>query len=181
VDISGYADAFGHELARTAESSEEASRAIERLLAPLDAALHLLIQDVVSDVADEISSEMSPGSVELRLRGRDISFVVTMPTAPAAFSTDEAPDAHSTGPADAPADTPFDVPVDADQGMAARITFRPPEALKVRIEQAAEREGLSVNTFLIRTITTALQLSRAAGSVRPPAQSHRGRFTGWVG
>ena len=120
----------------------------ERLSAPLDAAARLVLQDALSDAAQEITRDLAPGSVELRLRGRELTFVVTPPLAAAE---------HSGG----------DVEVTAGRGSepgaeggTSRISFRPPDHLKARIEDAAEREGLSVNTFLVRTLTGALDPGR---------------------
>ena len=63
----------------------------------------------------------------------------------------------------------------------SRINFRPPESLKARIEQAAARERLSVNAWLVRVAAAAVgggddhgpRPGRRAGR---PGQS----FTGWV-
>jgi hypothetical protein len=59
----------------------------------------------------------------------------------------------------------------------ARISFRPPDHLKARIEDAAEREGLSVNAFLVRTLTGALD----PGGAPSPRTDSQGasRVEGW--
>jgi hypothetical protein len=59
----------------------------------------------------------------------------------------------------------------------ARINFRPPESLKVRIEEAAARERLSVNAWLVRATSAAVDGRAGAG----PAPTGRHRFSGWVG
>ena len=58
----------------------------------------------------------------------------------------------------------------------SRINFRPPESLKARIEQAAARERLSVNAWLVRATSAAIE-------ARPdrPSTSTRNHFSGWVG
>jgi hypothetical protein len=64
-----------------------------------------------------------------------------------------------------------------DEGSVSRINLRLPDQLKSRIEEAAGRDGLSVNAWLVRA---------AAAAVRPePAVTQRApvggqRFTGWV-
>ena len=64
-----------------AEGGGEAARALaERLVAPLDAAVRLALLDALAAAAQEITCELAPGSVEVRLRGRDPEFVVTTPT-----------------------------------------------------------------------------------------------------
>ena len=60
-----------------------------------------------------------------------------------------------------------------DEGATARINLRLPEHLKAGIEQAAGRERMSVNTWLVRTAAAALAHGRprhgraAAASARP--------------
>ena len=73
-----------------------------------------------------------------------------------------------------------------DEGGTSRITFRPSDRLKADIEAAAEREGLSVNAFLVRTLTltvrsggwTAPHPHQSVGPVSTPKGGQR--LTGWV-
>jgi predicted HicB family RNase H-like nuclease len=58
-----------------------------------------------------------------------------------------------------------------DDDQSARISLRLPEQLKSRMEQAAARDGVSTNTWIVRT------LSRSASSDRS-AQSHK-RLSGY--
>jgi hypothetical protein len=44
-----------------------------------------------------------------------------------------------------------------DDRVTARIHFRLPERLKSRIEEAASRQGLSVNGYLVRAAAAALE------------------------
>ena len=63
---------------------------------------------------------------------------------------------------------------------SARITFRLPDALKGRIEAAAAAQHLSVNTWLVRAASQALD--SPSGAPRPPF-SKRGpgqRITGYA-
>ena len=53
----------------------------EEIAVPLEAAVRITLQDALSVAAEEITLELAPGSVELRLRGRDPEFVVTPPPA----------------------------------------------------------------------------------------------------
>jgi hypothetical protein len=71
----------------------------------------------------------------------------------------------------------------ADDGdTSARISLRLSETLKADIEQAAAREGTSVNSWLVRAASTAL----SPGSARTPWSDagRRGtnihRVTGWI-
>ena len=60
----------------------------------------------------------------------------------------------------------------ADEAYSARITLRLPEALKSALETAAGREGVSVNTWIVR----ALSRSSTAG----PAVQSGNRLTGYA-
>ena len=160
MDLTPYVDSVRRELVVAAETSGDDARALAgRLTAPLESALRLTLLDALSGAADEITRDLAPGSVEVRLRGRDPGFVVTLPP---------------FGPAE-PAPSAAEVPpaVD-DDGATARINLRLPEHLKARAEQAAAHEGLSVNAWLVRAVAAAL------GSAAPPRRSAQGRYTGWA-
>src|SRR5438128_10902039 len=80
MDLRLYVENIHRQLAVAAEAGGDEARALaERLVAPLDAAIRLTLQDVLVAAAEEITCELAPGSVELRLRGRDPEFVVTPP------------------------------------------------------------------------------------------------------
>src|ERR1700737_1902907 len=99
MDLRAYVENIHRQLAVAAEAGGDEARALaERLVAPLDAAIRLTLQDVLVAAAEEITCELAPGSVELRLRGRDPEFVVTPP--PVDPSVDDQPeDAGSREPA----------------------------------------------------------------------------------
>ena len=61
-------------------------------------------------------------------------------------------------------------PPASDEGATARITLRLTESLKAGIEAAAAREGVSVNTWLVR----ALGRSISTTTVRGPGNRLRG-------
>jgi HicB family len=175
-----YIEDLQRQLVVAAEAGGEDARALaERLVAPLDAAIRLTLQDALAAAAEEITTELAPGSVELRLRGRDPEFVVTPP--PADPSADDlAGDAGDRAPAAAapPAGPEGD---EGDEGAMSRINLRLPDHLKARIEQAAGSEGLSVNAWLVRAAAAALE--RTGGlSRRPERRAPQGaqRYTGWV-
>jgi len=80
MDLTQYVSKLSAELAVAAEAGGEDARALaERLIAPLDSAVRLTLLEALSSAADEITRDLAPGSVELRLRGREPSFVVTPP------------------------------------------------------------------------------------------------------
>jgi HicB family len=166
MNLELYVENLNRQLAIAAEAGGDEARALaERLVAPLEAAIRLTLQDALASAAEEITTELAPGSVELRLRGRDPEFVVTPP------------------PADSSAEDPDDQPPavpEADEGTMSRINLRMPDHLKARIEQAAGSEGLSVNAWLVRAAAAALE--RTGPSRRPERRASQGaqRYTGWA-
>jgi hypothetical protein len=169
MDLSKYVDAVHRQFAAAAEAGGEEARALaERLFAPLESGLRLAFQDVLAAAAEEITTELAPGSVELRLRGREPEFVLTLP--------------EPVGPSSAMAD-PVDPVVtgpDSEEGGVARFNLRLPEQLKTRVDQAAARQGISVNSWLVRAAAAVLERSEAPR----PSETRRyvsgsQRYTGW--
>jgi hypothetical protein len=159
-------------IAAAAVGGEDASALVEQLAAPLDAAIQLTLQDALVAAAAEITTELTPGSVELRLRGRDPEFVVTLPPVPAPTPAGDEPAAPAVRPAQAQGD--------GDEGATSRINVRLPDQLKARIEQAASAEGLSVNTWIVRAAAAALDRSRPPRPQDRPAPQGGQRYTGWA-
>jgi hypothetical protein len=170
MNLELYVENINRQLAVAAEAGGDEARALaERLVAPLEAAIRLTLQDALAAAAEAITTELAPGSVELRLRGRDPEFVVTPPPAdPPADDLREDPDGR-----------PPVVP-EGDEGSMSRINLRMPDHLKARIEQAAASEGLSVNAWLVRAAATALE--RTGPSRIPERRPATGgqRYTGWA-
>ncbi|MEU5978134.1 toxin-antitoxin system HicB family antitoxin [Streptomyces sp. NPDC047315] len=172
MDLTPYVDNLRRELAVAAEAGGgEARELAERLTAPLESATRLTMLNVLSAAMDEITRELAPGSVDVRLRGLDPDFVVSLPPADAPAEATAAP-AEPLKPA---------APVDGDEGGTARINLRLPAHLKARAEEAAGREGLSVNAWLVRAVSAAVD-----GGAQPPShtprrtQSFGQSITGWV-
>ena len=163
MQITTHVEALQRQLMATAAAgSTETEEIAGRLIVALDASARVAILEALSEAAAEITRELAPGSVDVRLRGRDVEFVVSRPSA--------------EPPADAPVSaaspgTPVD---EADDGAAARTTLRWPDSLKSRAEVAAASEGLSLNTWLVRAVSAALD-------PRPVVRESRGStFSGWV-
>jgi len=168
MDLSPYIESLRRDLAVAAEAGGDDARALaERLTAPLEASVRLALLDALSAAADEITRELAPGAVELRLRSGEPEFVVA-----AVPASDQAePDREPLAPPP---------PGDADDAATARINLRLPEQLKAGVEQAASRERLSVNAWLVRVAAAAV-----GGDDRAPRPGRRGgrpgqSFTGWV-
>ena len=181
MDLRIYVDNIHRQLATATESGDAEMRAAtERLMASLDAALQLTLQDAMAAAADEITGELAPGSVEVRLRGRDLAFVVTLP--PAEPSPGDEPDAAGNRPYRdwQAAPGPAGATLETDDRGVSRINLRMPEHLKARVEQAAGSDGLSVNSWLVRAATTALARNdHGRGDERPGPRGGE-RYTGWA-
>ncbi|MET9730617.1 toxin-antitoxin system HicB family antitoxin [Streptomyces sp. NPDC006458] len=170
MDLTPYVDTLRRELAVAAEAGGEDARELaERLTAPLESATRLTMLHVLSAAMDEITRELAPGSVDVRLRGLDPDFVVTLPPA------GDAP-AEPAAPAEPPRAQAL---AEGDESGTARVNLRLPAHLKARAEEAANREGLSVNAWLVRAVSAAVD-----GGTRPRtterSQSVGQSFTGWV-
>ncbi|MEU9692428.1 Arc family DNA-binding protein [Amycolatopsis japonica] len=168
MDLTPFVDTVRRELAVAAEAGgAEASALAERLTAPLASAIRLALLDALSAASDEITRDLAPGSVEVRLRAGEASFAVTLP------AVEQAAPAAPVAP---------EPPLPDEEGATARINFRLPENLKTRVEEAAAAQGRSVNAWLVRAASAALQPTERAAPAAPMSGGHRGvqRYTGWV-
>ncbi|GHF21656.1 toxin-antitoxin system HicB family antitoxin [Streptomyces morookaense] len=174
MDLTPYVDTLRRELAVAAEAGGDDARELaERLTAPLESATRLTMLNVLSAAMDEITRELAPGSVDVRLRGLDPDFVVTPPPADAGPAQ-----AVAAAPAE-PLAPPPAPPAEGEESGTARVNLRLPAHLKSRVEEAASREGLSVNAWLVRAVSAATEggtRPRATQTARTIGQS----FTGWV-
>lgn len=148
MDLTPFVESLRRDLtAAAAAGTDETRRTADLLAAALDPATRLAILDALSTAAADVTAALDGVMVEVRMNGREprISVDTLEP------DTDPAPDA--TPPADEPDGT-------------ARITLRLPESVKARAEEAANRAGVSVNSWLVRAVTRALDGS-------PPDQGGR--------
>ena len=133
MHVDGYVQAIREDLARVAALGDESTvRAAELLAVALDSALARRMQEALAEAALELSGQLSDGHVEVRIAGGDPELVYVAEAPP----------------------TPTEP---ADEGSDARITLRLSERLKSRLEEAAGAAGVSVNTWLVQTLTRALE------------------------
>ncbi|MCK6211150.1 histidine kinase [Georgenia sp. EYE_87] len=162
MDLSPYLASLRQALASTARGSgSQVQEAAELLAQSLEPALRLTLMELASDVAAEVTVQLDGDVVELRLRGGNPEVVVQ----------------QRPRTAEAPPPAPPAPPVPEDDGGTARISLRLPENLKGQVDQAAAREGVSVNTWLVR----AAQQSLAGPGAQPTDNIRTGRrMSGWV-
>jgi hypothetical protein len=121
----------------------------------IDSSGRLCLLEALSDAAAEITGKLPSGSVEVRLRGRDVQFVVT-----------EAEPAGRPAPPPGPAEP---------EGDITRITLRLPETLKDAVEAAAAVASISVNAWLVRAVAGAV-----TGPAGRPGKEQGRRYTGFA-
>jgi hypothetical protein len=130
MDTTPYVDALLADLeAMAALGDETVADAARRLSQTLRSSAGLRLLDLLGEAALEVSGQLPSGHVEVRLAGQEPSLV---------FVEDEQ-------------STPTSAAT-AEDGMNARITLRLSEALKSSVEVAAAREGVSVNTWIVRAL-----------------------------
>jgi hypothetical protein len=150
MELQRFIEALQADLEGIAAGGDDAvSEAAARLTTALRASAGLRLLDVLGEAALELTSQLPNGHVEVRLAGQDPSLV---------YVEDEGDTASASSA--------------AEDTLAARITLRLPEGLKATIEIAAAREGVSVNTWLVRA------LARAVGS-GGPRRGPGNRLTGF--
>lgn len=111
-----------------AVGDDTVSQAASRLSQALRASAGMRLLDALGMVAVEISAQLPAGHVEVRMSGQDPNLV---------YVEEEQAPAPQTG---------------VDDEASARITLRLPEGLKAGVEAAANREGVSVNAWIVRAL-----------------------------
>ena len=110
---------------------ERVAQIAQRLANVLGANLRLRVFDLLSQAALELSSKLPSGHVEVRLAGQEPELV---------FVDDNRDGIGAIG-----------------EELSARISLRLSENLKLTVEQAADREGVSTNAWLVRAIARAAE------------------------
>ncbi|HLJ03247.1 MAG TPA: toxin-antitoxin system HicB family antitoxin [Solirubrobacteraceae bacterium] len=148
MQLEGYVEALREDLARVAAIGDESTgRAAELLGLALESSFGRRLQEALSEAALELSGQLEQGRVEVRVAGHDPELV---------YVSDETP---------APAEPP-------EEAYSARITLRLPEGLKSRLDVAAAGGGVSVNTWLVQTLSRVLE-------PRPSIATGRRRLQGY--
>ena len=105
---------------------ERSARVAQRLGEAQASNLRLKLFDLLSQAAVELSSKLPTGHIEVRLAGQEPELVFV----------DESGESAAV----------------AGEELTARISLRLPESLKAAVERAADAEGVSTNTWLVRAI-----------------------------
>ena len=102
----------------------ELESAVSRLIPTLEPVLRTRLLEVLTEIAGELKNQLPGAHVEARLAGDEVELV---------YLQDE-PGITRETPSE----------------LNARITLRLPEDLKSRIETAATKEGISLNSWLLK-------------------------------
>src|SRR5215212_4740820 len=125
-------ESLQEDLQGAAELGDERTAAVARRLSELlGSNLRLKLFDVLSQAAVELSAKLPSGHVEVRLAGQEPELVYV-----------------DTGGGESGM---------AGEELSARISLRLPESLKTAVEQAAAREGVSTNAWLVRAIARSTE------------------------
>jgi hypothetical protein len=151
METAQFIDGLQSDLRELAQlGGDELVQAAQRMEGAVRQSATLRLIDALTQVALEVSSQLPNGHLDVRLAGQDPELVYVE-------EEGEEPQAQT-----------------AEDGLTARITLRLPDSLKVALEKAAEAEGVSVNTWLVRT----LQRSVSGGGGRAVRSGKR--ITGYA-
>jgi hypothetical protein len=130
METSRFVDGLRADLAAAAALGDQAIvEAADRLARAVESSVRVHLLDALQEAAMELTAQLPTGRIDVRLSGGDVQL---------AYVGDE------------PASRP------ADDDTSARVTLRLSERLKAQAESAAGREGVSLNTWLVRTISAGL-------------------------
>jgi hypothetical protein len=130
METSRFVDGLRADLAAAAALGDQAIvEAADRLARAVESSVRVHLLDALQEAAMELTAQLPSGRIDVRLSGGDVQLAYV---------------------GDDPAPQP------ADDDTSARVTLRLSERLKSQAESAAGREGVSLNTWLVRTISAGL-------------------------
>ena len=164
MNVRPYVEQVQEQLVTAAALGDDSAQQVAKVLAAAaEPAGRLAILGAVTAAADDVTVALldSPTApvVGVRLDGDEIRVDVR--------GTEQV--AHAE-------ESPVDLP---DEEATARVSFRLPEALKDQIDTAARRDGVSVNTWLLRAASRALGADAGRANASTAARGHQ-RLTGWL-
>jgi hypothetical protein len=168
MDLTPHVEALQRNLAAAAAAGSEATQKVAELLSgALEPSARLTLLDALSEVAAEVTEALDGTTVEVRMQGREPRVVVTQ----------EAPEPEPEPEPPAADQSAFAISEDAG---TVRITLRLPEPIKALLDEAAAGENLSVNTWLVRIISRALDHREPARPAAPGNPRSGRRIAGYT-
>ena len=155
MDLTPYIDGLRRDLMAAAAAGTTSTRRTAGLLAEaMEPAARLAILDALSTATADVTAALSGVTVEVE------------DARPGAADRGRPGGDRPGGRAARPADSPVPPTPPGEDDGTARVTLRLPESIKARAEEAAARGSISVNSWLVRAVTRALD---------EPAQDRGGR------
>lgn len=185
MDLSPYLETVRQGVTNAASLGDDATRQVaERLGGAIESTTRLALIRALSDAVAQVSAEVAPTSVELRMSGADPELVVVVP-APSAEPTlllpdhqaadqeaigDVRPDDRAAETAESETTEPDSAgPLGADDEPLARISLRLPASVKAKVDEKADRDGISTNAWLLRAVMDALDERPLPPAPAPPS------------
>jgi hypothetical protein len=125
--------------ARIAGDDGAVEQAAEALIGGLRPAMRQAVLELAEQAATEVGAQLTASTVEVVLNDGEPTLVVRPDTSEPTFASDE---------------------------LEARMTVRLPTNLKSQLEEAADRAGDSVNSFVIKTLASGSSRGRKGRRIR---------------
>lgn len=126
-------------------ADEHSQQVAARLADALESSVRLALIEALSEASTEISADLAPGSVDFHLADGEPQFVVTPPPAPTPEPEPEPETAYT--------------PSDEDEEQV-RVTLRLPASVKKTVDERADADGVSTNTWLLQLVLRELGRGR---------------------
>ena len=124
---------------RLAGVDSGSEQVVEALLAGLGPAIRQAALEIAEQAAAEVAAQLTNSHIDVVLSEGQPSLVVRSDTTESSFTTDD---------------------------LEARMTVRLPTNLKSALEEAADDAGDSVNSFVLKTLSTGATRSRKGQRIR---------------
>jgi hypothetical protein len=165
MDLNEYTEMLRREVASvTRFGGEEFIKTADMLADAMESSVRLTLLEVLSAAAAEITTRLDGAVIDVRLSGGEPEFVVsTTPGEPA----EEPPGPAGAGSGDVSDDM-------------TRVTLRLSGPLKAKVDAAATAAGLSVNAWLVRAVSQALDAPGGGPSRQRRGPGIGSRYTGYA-
>ena len=188
MDLTPYVAQLRDDLATAASAGDEQTRRTAALLgSAIEPAARLALMNALSDLAAEVTASLGDHTVDLRLDGRDVQVSVSGAATTGHEGHDETREPHEPHWSSGWPGTEQTGPIGPDARDISRVTLRIVEQIKNQAEQAAQHQGVSLNTWVAQAVQGALSgAAQQRGHGRPgpgrpgDGPEDDGRLRGWV-
>lgn len=164
MDLSKFTQRFREDLLAAAALGDERTQQLAAALAKsAEPAVRLILMSALSEFATRISAEFDDRTIEVRIDGDNLDFAVI-------HDAQTAADGANLPPRDPVAD--FEQALDDLGGNISRVTLRLVDNIKARAEEAANANGVSLNSWVSQAVRGALR-DQGRWSWEPPHSRSR--------